>query len=62
MRMFPDEATILQQAKKKHFFGHFMRILKIYSGIETKDEEIVAAIRSKSELWNKISKNLILPY
>ena len=39
-----------------------MRILKIYSGIETKDEDIVNAIRSKSELWNKVSKSLIIPY
>lgn len=35
-RLFPDE-DMLEKAKKKQYFGHFMRILKIYSGIETKD-------------------------
>lgn len=39
-----------------------MRILKIYSGINTQDQEIVKAIRSKSDLWSKISKHLIIPY
>lgn len=39
-----------------------MRILKIYSGINTLDQEIVQAIRAKSELWTKISKYLIVPY
>lgn len=50
------------EGKKKGYFGHFMRILKIYSGIQTTDEEIVSAIKSKGEIWNKISKNLIKPY
>lgn len=50
------------EARKKGYFGHFMRILKIYSGIQTTDEQIVAAIKSKGETWNKISKMLIKPY
>ena len=39
-----------------------MRILKIYSGIQTEDQAIIQAIKSKSELWNKISKHLIIPF
>lgn len=39
-----------------------MRILKIYSGIQTEDQAIVQAIRAKSDLWGKISKYLIMPY
>jgi hypothetical protein len=39
-----------------------MRILKIYSGIQTLDEDIVAAIKAKTEMWNKITKVLIVPY
>jgi hypothetical protein len=61
LSMFPGEKE-QSSAKKKGYFGHFMRILKIYSGIQTTDEEIVAAIKSKGETWNKISKMLIKPY
>jgi hypothetical protein len=32
-----------------------MRILKIYSGIQPTDEKIIAAIKSKTNMWNKIS-------
>ena len=39
-----------------------MRILKIYSGIQPTDENIIAAIKSKTVVWNKISDLLIKPY
>jgi hypothetical protein len=39
-----------------------MRILKIYSGIQTTEEAIINAIKSKTEVWNKISAHLIKPY
>jgi hypothetical protein len=61
MRQFPIE-KLFEEGKKKSYFGHFMRILKIYSGIQTEDQAIVQAIRAKSDLWGKISKHLIMPY
>ena len=61
MRQFPLD-RLFEDGKKKAYFGHFMRILKIYSGIQTEDQAIIQAIRSKSELWNKISKHLIMPF
>ena len=47
IKMFSSD-QMFQQAKKKPYFGHFMRILKIYSGIQTLDEEIVNAIKAKT--------------
>lgn len=34
--------------RRKGYFGHLMKIMKIYSGIQTTDEDIVNSIRSKS--------------
>lgn len=39
-----------------------MRILKIYSGIQTTEENIINSIKAKTEVWNKISIYLIKPY
>ena len=61
LRMFPED-NFLNMAKKKPYFGHFMRILKIYSGIQPTDEAIIAAIKAKTNIWNKISELLIKPY
>lgn len=60
-RMFSID-KIFQEGRKKPYFGHFIRILKIYSGIQTTQESIVEVIKTKSELWNKIIKHLINPY
>ena len=30
-----DEGKLFEMMRKKMYFGHFMRILKIYSGIQT---------------------------
>ena len=54
--------NMFNEGRKKPYFGHFMRILKIYSGIQTVEESIVGVIKTKSELWNKVVKNLITPY
>jgi hypothetical protein len=54
LRLFPEQ-NLLAQLKKKAYFGHFMRILKIYSGIQPTDENIIAAIKAKTIVWNKIS-------
>ena len=54
--------NMFTEGRKKPYFGHFMRILKIYSGIQTVEESIVGVIKTKSELWNKVVKNLITPY
>ena len=48
--------------RRKSYFGHLMKIMKIYSGIQTTDEEIVNAIKSRSEIWNKISRLVLKPY
>ncbi len=39
-----------------------MRILKIYSGIQTDDKKVVDCIKAKTDLWNKISQTLIKPH
>lgn len=39
-----------------------MRILKIYSGIQTTEESIITAIKAKTEAWNKTASCLIKPY
>lgn len=57
-----EEGKLFESLKKKTCFGHFMRILKIYSGIQTTDESIINAIKAKTEVWNRISTNLIKPY
>lgn len=47
MKMFSTE-QMFKKALKKPYFGHFMRILKIYSGIQTLDEDIINAIKAKT--------------
>lgn len=61
LRLFPEE-HFYDNIKRKAYFGHFMRILKIYSGIQPTDEAIISAIKSKTVIWNKISDLLIKPY
>jgi hypothetical protein len=39
-----------------------MRIIKIYSNIQTTNENIIHAIRDNSELWGKVAKDIIKPY
>ena len=51
-----------KKLKKKGFFGIFIKIIKIYSTIQTTDNEIRNAISEKKETWNKIHKYLIKPY
>jgi len=53
-KMFQED-KFMEEASKKGYFGHFMRILKIYSGLEQTDKEIIAAIKDKTNLWNKVS-------
>lgn len=54
--------NMFREGRKKPYFGHFMRILKIYSGIQNVEESIVEVIKTKSDLWNKIAKHLMNPY
>ena len=39
-----------------------MKVVKIYSGITTADEQIKDAITSRSKIWNKASTTFIKPY
>lgn len=39
-----------------------MKIMKIYSGIQTTDDDIINSIKSKSDIWNKISRLILKPY
>lgn len=48
-----------QQLKGKGYFGHLMRIIKIYSSIQTTDEKIIRVIRENSDLWAKVTKEVI---
>ncbi len=57
-----DEAKVFEVLRRKMYFGHFMRILKIYSGIQTTEEGIINAIKAKTDVWNKVSSCLIKPY
>jgi hypothetical protein len=54
LKMFPED-KFYEHIKKKAYFGHFMRILKIYSGIQPVDEKIINSIKAKTIVWNKIS-------
>ncbi len=36
--------------------------MKIYSGIQTTDDDIINAIKNKSEIWNKVSRLILKPY
>lgn len=57
-----DKDKALSEMRNHGYFGTFMHILKIYSAIQTFDEDISNAIKSKSEIWSKTSKLLIKPY
>lgn len=48
--------------KSKPFFGHLMRIIKIYSNIQTTNDNIIHSIRDNSELWGRVAKEIIKPY
>jgi|LakMenEpi03Aug12_release.lakeMendotaPanAssembly.Ray.scaffolds.fasta_scaffold3018767_2 hypothetical protein len=48
--------------RRKPFFGHLMKIMKIYSGIQTTDDDIINSIKNKSDIWNKISRLILKPY
>ena len=48
--------------KSKPYFGHLMRIIKIYSNIQTTNEHIIHAIRENSDLWARVAKEIIKPY
>lgn len=61
LRLFPEQG-FLSAASKKPYFGHFMRILRIYSGIKPTDDSIIDAIKAKTNIWNKVSELLIKPY
>lgn len=61
LRLFPEQ-EFLSAASKKPYFGHFMRILRIYSGIKPTDDSIIDAIKAKTNIWNKVSELLIKPY
>lgn len=61
LRLFSHD-HFLKHASKKSYFGHFMRILRIYSGIKPTDQRIIEAIKSKTSIWSKISELLIKPY
>jgi hypothetical protein len=39
-----------------------MKIMKIYSGIQTTDEDIINSIKNRSEVWNRISRLILKPY
>jgi hypothetical protein len=44
------------------YFGHLIRMIKIYSTIQTNDEEINRCIMERAELWEKFSLNILRPY
>jgi hypothetical protein len=48
--------------RRRGYFGHLMKIMKIYSGIQTTDDDIINSIKSKSDIWNKISRLILKPY
>lgn len=44
------------------WFGYLMKIVKVYSKIQTDDQEINNAIIQRSDLWEKFSTTLMKPY
>jgi hypothetical protein len=39
-----------------------MKIVKVYSKIQTNDEEVNGAIMQRATLWDKFSNSLMRPY
>lgn len=58
---FQDEAPF-EKARKRGYFGPLMKIVKIYSSIETRNEKIKSAITAKSTFWNELSRKILKPY
>lgn len=44
------------------FFAYLMRIIKIYSKIQTNDEEINKSIMARSAIWEQFSSFILQPY
>lgn len=43
-----EDTKIFEILRTKKYFGHFMRILKIYSGIQTTEQVIIDSIKAKT--------------
>lgn len=44
------------------YFAYLMRIIKIYSKIQTNDEEVNKSIQDRSAIWEDFSNNILKPY
>lgn len=44
------------------YYGHLMRIIKIYSSIQTINESIIQTIKNYTELWKEVANNVMKPY
>ena len=60
----PDLEAFKQGITRCHEggFGCLMRIIKIYSKIQTSDEEINTSIVKRSQMWEKFSNHILKPY
>lgn len=54
--------AIDQSIIKPGWFSYIMKIIKVYSKIQTNDEEINSAIIQRATLWEKFSSLLMRPY
>ena len=51
-----------EDSLKLGWFSYLMKIVKVYSKIQTNDEEINEAIMKRAGLWDKFSACLMRPY
>jgi hypothetical protein len=54
--------SIGDQSLKLGWFSYLMKIVKVYSKIQTNDEEVNEAIMQRAVLWEKFSSCLMRPY
>jgi hypothetical protein len=51
-----------KELKRMGFYGHLMKIIKIYSSIQTINENIIQTIKNYKLLWTKVAIDIIKPY
>lgn len=51
-----------EESLKIGWFSYLMKIVKVYSKIQTNDEEINESIMQRATLWDKFSASLMRPY
>lgn len=54
--------AIKAEMRAMGFYGHLIRVIKIYSGIQTTNDNIIRTIKAYGELWTKVAVGVLKPY